>query len=212
MRYLLVALLLAVLVCPTVRAAVTSEDVTYWLAGGAVWWNPSAESLEQNADKLILKVQQTVYDNEWTRQITGLTDTTGYLYSYTITNLGYLGPEGQGVKLFEVEWPVNPLYVGVSPQTISGWTGSSVEGNPVLKWDSTGPGLERASSVTLWAISPIAEDSYVTARAAGVPDPGTSYPFLYGQTSGPIIPEPSALAGLFMAFGASAYLVRLRRR
>ena len=229
---LILAVVGLTVVCSMASAGVISEDVVYWLKGGAMWWNPTTEALQANADKLEIKVQQTVYDNEWTRSITGL-DTNGYLYCYSVTNFVlYPSPQQLGIRMFEVSWPVRPLYVAISPQNPtalwdpgssmwiqSGWVASIDGTNPRFYWQdddlqpiTVEPGLLPGSTAAFWAISPIAADEKVAAKVAGVPDPGTGYPFLYGETSGPQIPEPAALAVLVSSLGGLALSICRRRR
>lgn len=205
-------------------SGVLSEDVSFWLTDGAVWFNPPTSKLNENAGKLVIKVQQTVYNNEWTRQITGL-DTTGFLYSYLITNIAYMPVEGNGLKMFEVTWPVTPLDVMVSRQSIkavkdtsgnyisSGWVATINGTNPRIYWQDVDGGDDRglmpAESVGLWAISSISKDGEVRADAAGTSFPESQYPFFTGRTTGPDVPEPGSLLALGSALvGAAGLIIR----
>ncbi|MEN6372438.1 MAG: hypothetical protein ABFD64_10550 [Armatimonadota bacterium] len=230
-KYLLLSVLVLAAVASAAFSQVTdsgilSEDVSFWLNDGAVWFNPSSSVLNANTDKLVLKVQQTVYNNELTRQITGL-NTTGYLYSYLITNLDYKPVENEGLKMFGVGWDVAPLDVMVSRQNIkaikdtsgayisSGWVAAVDGTNPVIYWqnaaDSNDPGLMPAESVNMWAISATGNDCVVSAVAAGTPSPDSQYQYLRGQTTGPETPEPGALLALSSALVGTVGLV-LRRK
>ncbi|MEN6520379.1 MAG: PEP-CTERM sorting domain-containing protein [Armatimonadota bacterium] len=207
-------------------SGITSEDVSFWLNDGAVWFNPSTSVLNENKDKLVLKVQQTVYNNEWTRKVTGL-NTAGFLYSYLITNLSYEPNEGEGLKMFGVAWPSTPLNVMVSRQNVkaikdtngeyisSGWVAAVDGTNPVIYWqdadDGNNLGLMPAESVCLWAVSDTGNDCVVSAVAAGTASPDSQYSYLRGQTTGPNVPEPGSLLALSSALVGAVGLV-LRRK
>jgi hypothetical protein len=227
-------LLVAVALLASVAAAgagVISEDVTYWLDDGTSVWDPPGSALEQLAGRLVLKVQQTVYDNTWTRQITGI-ETDGFLYSYSVTNLAYVPSELHGLNMFEVAWPSKPLYVAISPQNHAalrdpnsglwiktGWVPSISGTSPRYHWqqaDTGGPavipGLLPGSTATFWAVSAISADTHVIASASGVPDPPQGYPFLTGETSGPMIPEPTPALALASCMALALAWCRTNRR
>ncbi|GEM_PF-1263089 len=208
---------------------VISEDVAYWyrLNGGTgTIFNPSSSWLAANASALQIKVQQTVYDQEYTETLlaaNGLPAVPGgYLYAYTMTNIGWTEsvPFG-GAYGVAIDWGLEPLLVAVDVSAAAaGWAGtppySKAEGGlvdgPVWIQQPGGQNLTPGSSVGgLWAVSQYGQDTYITAGvAAGYDDPDCV--MIWGGTTGPIVPEPSSLAALASGLLAAAPLVRRRSR
>ncbi len=165
-------LLIAIFVLANISyAGILNEDVAYWYWADdektivETIFNPSSAQLKQIRSKLLIKVQQTVYDPETTAQI--LNQANGYLYAYSVTNLGWM-PDANGLIIFGVEWgDAVPTLVTVSNQTPSGWlptTFSVSQGDPFNgpAWQWMGapnvPGLTIGQTVGgFWAVSPYPE-------------------------------------------------------
>ena len=202
-------------------ADVIHEDVAYWYMdndgiGTRTEFNPNWLWLEQNTNKLLVKVQQTVYDKAQSSTIlyrngNGVVD--GFLYAYSVTNLNVGDPTDladMGITNFAVDWSVAPTLVTTSKQTLPSWVVDSPT-QPSWKWTSTvDPGILPGETVGgLWAVSNTGFDGYVTAYAnhGGSLNPSR----LGGLTTGPIVPDAPtfiSLAGGLMGLG----LVRRFRR
>lgn len=189
------------------HAAILSEDIAYWYINGTnldTSFNPSAEWLSQMKDTLVVKVQQTVYDQAQTLSLLNRnhsgdgTSHPGFLYAYTVSNLN-LGDSNDmadmGITNFAAAWTPTPLFVTTSAQTPILWqvdTSSSTK--PAWKWTSaTIPGILPGESVGgFWAVSNISVDGHINANAVHVGPLGRET--LTGKTTGPLPDAPSILS------------------
>mgnify|MGYP005840908873 CR=1 FL=1 len=205
-------------------AAVISEDVSYWYRAddGSLLteFNPAAEWLSTNLPRLLIKVQQTVYDVASCNAIlerAGQKDKEyiGYLYSYTVTNLDWgdlADPTERGLTKFTVNWgSVAPQKVTVSAQTPAKWIVDTSVTDPAWVWnDPVLAGLLTGESVGgLLAVGPVAPDGVVTA-VADRSGPDSIALQLVGQTTGPVTDPASIVTLMSGIVGLAA--TRLRRR
>lgn len=220
---------------PTPGSGILSEDVSYW------WYNTatglvettfttdpefSLAWLDERRDVLRIKVQQTVYDRDTTSQILEengdeVPENGGYLYAYSVTNLGWIEGIGTGgVKSFGVNWgTVQPLLVTIDHiQTNSYWTPTQYQGNPhgpMWLWQPSTqslPGIRIGSTVGgFWAVAPTGNDMIVDAAVGNSTDPQNII-YTIGKTTGPdpTTPEPSSV--LVLGAGVAGLVVHMRRR
>ena len=195
-------------------ASVIHEDIAYWYQDGSsilTLFNPSTDWLNQNTGRLLVKVQQTVYDEAQSRTIlyrngNGLVN--GFLYAYSVTNLNVgdaMDLADMGITKFAIDWAVAPTFVTTSKQTLPGWVVDS-PAQPSWKWTSTvDPGILPGDTVGgLWAVSNIGVDGVTNAHATHVGPLDPHY--LTGKTTGPqLVPDAPSFASLaagLIGFGA----------
>lgn len=214
---------LAVIVLSTAAsvsyASVLHEDVAYWYKDGnsiLTQFNPSTDWLNQNTSRLLVMVQQTVYDVAQSKTIlyrngNGMID--GYLHSYSVTNLNVgdaMDLADMGLTTFAIDWQVAPTLVTTSRQTVPGWAVDSPT-RPSWKWTSAvDPGILAGDTVGgFYAVSSVDNDGIVTAHTThvGPLDPHN----LTGQTTGPQL-APDAPSFLSLAAGLLGLGVWKRRR
>ncbi len=219
---LIAALALVLLTGVASFAGVISEDVTYWFKVGDsvdTMMNPSTEWLQQNTANLLVKIQQTVYDQATTMAMLNRnnpdegTNHPGFLYAYSVTNLNVgdlTDLADRGITSFRVEWPT-PYYATVSRQTPFGWeVDTSVSSGPSWKWTPVDPGLLPGDTVGgFWAVSNVGEDG--VCNSAVVHLAGLGARDIYGRTTGPC-PEPGAYMSLLAGMGGFGLMVRMRRK
>jgi len=195
-------------------AGVLNEDVSYWWNNnGTVQTSVDPDSAWLNqqtiAGTLLVKVQETVYDQASTQVLLARNDPAasfpgGYLYAYSLTNLGVgdaSNPVDNGITQFSVNWQVAPEFVTISRQTLQGWT---VTSTPAWTWVDENPTglLPGDTAGGLWAISKISVDGVATASVFYDASGGQT---ISGQTTGPVpglqsTPEPSGLLALVSGF------------
>ena len=127
-RLIVIAVVLVLLATSQSFAGMLHEDCTYWFNSGngiATMTNPTTDWLTQNAASLLVKVQESVYDQATSAAMfsrEGLGSHPGYLYAYSVTNLN-LGdlndPNMMGITSFHVSWGT-ASYATVSHQTPGG--------------------------------------------------------------------------------------------
>ena len=206
-------------------AGVLSEDVAYWyleLGAPSTVFNPGTEWLDEwiPTGDVLLKVQQTVYDEEYCNGLLdrnwpgeGDVDYEGYLYAYSVTNINWGDPAtSNGVVRFMVDWMVTPQLVTTSRvQTPDGWAVDGSIDDPTWIWtDANEPGLLPGQTVGgFWAVGPVGPDTIVDGWAELENPPSPE--MIWGKTTGPVA-EPMSLAVLL---GGTAALglrrIRLRK-
>lgn len=205
-------------------ASLLHEDVAYWYRDGdqiLTQFDPTAQWLESwiPTGHVLLKVQQTVYDDVSTLSILKRngngTNHPGYLYAYSITNLNLGNPDDladMGITNFAVNWDTAPTFVTVSRATLPGWAAdTSVATGPAWKWTgAVDPGVMPGETVGgFWAVSNVSVDGQVNAGAVHVGGLGAET--LNGRTSGPIPDAPTWLA-LVSGLAGLGLTRRLRRK
>lgn len=198
-------------------AGVIHEDIAYWWMDNQTLqtiFNPSTSWLNGHLDSIQVKVQQTVYDANYTSAIltrSGITNVTGYLYAYTVSNLNcgdIADLTDMGLTSFKVNWSVAPTYVTVSPQTPAGWVADTSVSVPAWKWTGAAAGILPGESVGgFWAVSNVNTDGEVAATAVHVGESGTD---LVGKTTGPV-PDASSLSVLLTGL-AGLGMLKFRRK
>lgn len=227
-RLFVAALTLILLATSASYAGTISEDVYYWFrtvdGGSDSQRNPTDEWLKLNVSNLLVKVQQTVYDQESTLAILNRnnagegTQNSGFLYAYALTNLNVGDPADfadMGITSFHVDW-ATPYYATVSSrQTPVGWvvdtTSNAASSGPTWKWTPVDPGLLPGETVGgFWAVSNVGVDGECNA---GIIHGGPFGPSGWsGKTTGPMAPEPGAFVSLFAGLAGLGLTVRLRKR
>lgn len=228
-RLIVLAVIMLVLLRSATHAATLSEDVTYWFKtanGSDSIMNPTTDWLKHNDANLLVKVQQSVMDMQDTmdalnRLSPGLgTAHPGYLYSYSVTNLGIGDLKNladMGITSFHAEWN-SPYYATVSHQTPTGWavdtTSPESASGPIWKWTPVDPGvagiLKNETVGGFWAVSNVGIDGQIKASILhGGPNGITSWG---GTTTGPFVPEPSAYLSLIAGLSGLGMMAKLRRR
>ncbi len=218
MRGKIIFLLVAMLIWASLPtfANVISEDVTYWYKtdpNNMLQWivNPTTEQLEPLLPYLLIKVQQTVYDQTQSAEILGAQNIQcprgGYLYAYSVTNLNY----APGINRFAVSWGVAPLLVTTSRATPGYWL---VDNNSLVpEWYSIPcniPGIYKGETVGgFWAVANTGVDERVLAIVGSACISG-NVECLYGETSGPTVPEPTSILALIA--GTSILRMRIKRQ
>ena len=217
------ALLVGALACA--NAGAISEDVAYWYwledqSIGTIF-NPDSGWLSANLSRVVLKVQQTVYDIESTALIlTANGDqppAEGFLYAYSVTNIGWFDSfAGGGLTAFAMlvtvdhkqqpagAWTPGHVFLNYSPPDVNGpgWLANVAGGGSGILPGSTVGGF--------WAVAPTGEDRVVGAAGA-TGDYLTQEAWqLIGQTTGPV-PEPVGLLTLAMGAGALAIRRKIAR-
>jgi hypothetical protein len=165
MHLALLVLTLLASVLTAAQADVIARDVAYWYWREPdildTWFNPDSQWLREHRSKLVIKVQQTVYDERQTAAILGanapkpslraralrsslkadVSESTqlpeipkGFLFSYAVTNLNWRQP--MGMTAFAVDWGSVPVLLCTTSrtQTPLSWTAkvaSTAAGDPV---------------------------------------------------------------------------------
>jgi hypothetical protein len=174
---------------------VISEDVTYWTVG----------------NDLLAKVQQTVYDQSWTEVLKSLQiipqDTTGFLYSYTVTNLGVWDKINLcGIKTFEINWGFKPKVVNYASDIP--WTFTATDTGPKWTWTGGSYGLIPGRTAEgLWVFADTGKDEWKQASVIGGANGSI---VVTGETTGPVVPEPGTMASL-LAGVAGLFAFRCRK-
>ena len=221
-RLIVITVILILLATTASYAGTISEDVTYWFKttnGTDSIMNPSTDWLRLNDANLLVKVQQTVSDQATTlASLNRLspdegTNHPGYLYAYSVTNLGVGDPANladMGITSFHVDWRTS-YYATVSHQTPSGWVvDSSVPGGPTWKWTPVDPGLlPNETAGGFWAVSNVGVDGECTSKIIHLAGLGSTD--IYGRTTGPC-PEPGSIVSLFAGIAGLGLTVKLRRK
>lgn len=203
-------------------AGVLHEDVAYWYTNGSqtlTEFNPNTDWLNLNVDRLLVKVQQTVYDQASTKTIlfrNGNGQVNGYLYAYSVTNLNVGDAsdlEDIGITKFAVGWTTAPILVTTAKQIVPGWVVDTAP-QPSWKWtNAVDPGILAGDTVGgFWAVSNTGEDGYIDAHATHVGPLGPHD--ITGRTTGPKDPiVPDAPTFLSLAAGLIGMgLTKLRRK
>lgn len=214
------------------QAGAISEDVAYWFwqenqTVGTIF-NPDSAWLSANLSRVILKVQQTVYDIESTALILAANGDEppagGYLYAYSVTNIGWFESFASGgLTAFAVDWGFQPLMVTVDrkQQPTGAWTPSYMFLN-YSPPDVSGPGwtaniagggsgiLPGSTVGGFWAVAPTGQDRVVMAAGATGDFLTQEGWRLVGHTTGPV-PEPVGLLTLSMGAAALALRKKLAR-
>lgn len=206
-----------------VDSGVVSEDVSYWYMDNdtvQTIFNPSTQWLDEwiPTGAVLLKVQQTVYDEVYCAALLGLQgeadpNNPGYLYAYSVTNINWGNPFYSGLSRFEVYWDIEPLLVTTSArQTPAGWQADDSAGYPAWDWTllPNTPGLLPGETVGgLWAVAPAGPDDVVDAGAQMVI--GDCIVPIMGQTTGPVVPAPASVVTLLTGL-AGLGAMRIRKR
>ncbi|MEI6511696.1 MAG: PEP-CTERM sorting domain-containing protein [bacterium] len=243
MRLTLVFAAVLSLLLTTAYARVIHEDNIYWMlcegkddisfvatnGDGEVdqfvfemLMNPTQAQLEENAGRLVIKIEETVYDKSESLAMLnreGIQNApSGFLYTYTVANLNlhYLDNNSTEVPLdinsFHAYWGVPSLgtYVvrpNVPPQI--GWNPT----NPSPPaWEAVGFNymVPRGSSVGgLWAVSNSDNDVVIPADIDVIIN-GKKV-LVHGWTTGPV-PEPSSISALLIGGTFIAGILRRKRR
>lgn len=203
-------------------AGVIHEDFAYWYTDSGqtqTIFNPSTDWLNQNVGKLLIKVQQTVYDEASTTallQENGDGTRSGFLYAYSVTNL-YVGTPGdtsdKGITRFNVNWTPAPLYVTTDKQqTLPNWVVDTSVTQPAWKWTSAiSPGIKPGRTVGgFWAVSNVGVDGVVNAGALHVGPNGEET--FNGKTTGPMVPDAPTFLSLATGLMGLGLTRRLRRK
>lgn len=212
-------------------AAVISEDVAFWYQIGSgpvlTQFNPSTDWLGENANSLLVKVQQTVYDQTSTALILTAngddpnTFQGGFLYAYSVTNIDWRqAVESNGIQAFGVNWgPSVPLLVTTDQRQLSPYwlpeydpPGSEAPMvGPAWLWRPSQPisGLLPGETVGgFWAVAQTGEDGILDGvMATGEID--VEPILLWGKTTGPV-PEPSGIIALACGLGGIGVIWRRR--
>lgn len=219
LRQIAVVVALVLLVASASCAGLIHEDVTYWYNGAKgpdSIQNPNTAWLEANMSALVIKIQQSVYDQASSAAMlaaNGDPAQSGYLFAYSVTNLSLGDPAGPGITRVQVDWASQYLvYATVSHgQTLSGWEVDTGAGSaPAWKWTSTGPGITPGQTVGgFWAISNVGVDGECNSRVllGGLGEPQG----FAGKTTGPC-PEPATFVSLFAGITGLGLMRRLRRK
>lgn len=223
-RLIVITVILILLATTASQALILHEDNTYWYKDGnnvATILNPDQTWLNTMVptDRLLVKIEETVYDRPESLEILqGNRDVnapTGFLYAYSISNLGIgvaNNPADKGITQFSVSWAVQPTYVTTNKdQMRPEWVvdDTSVT-KPAWKWTSTvDRGITKGMTLGgFWAISNISEDG--ECRAEVYSDPFGGAPWM-GKTTGPC-PEPGSIVSLFAGIAGLGLTVKLRRK
>lgn len=222
-RLIVTAVIIILLAKSAMHAGTISEDVTYWFKtanGTSTIMNPSSDWLKLNTASLLVKVQQTVYDQIQSQAMLNGNSPNeganhpGYLYAYSVTNLNvgdWTSLTDRGITNFHVDWGTSYYATVYHAQTPNGWVvDTSVTGGPSWKWTPVDRGLMPGGTVGgFWAVSNVGVDGECTASIIQAGPNGQIG--WNGKTTGPC-PEPGAIVSLLAGFGGLGVMVRLRRR
>jgi hypothetical protein len=204
-----------------------SEDVIYWYHDAEmqrVSWTMNWNVIQGN-DVPLVKVQQTVYNQEYTALLKEWqmipTDVNGYLYAYSVSNLNVLervpdpGKPGtfisSGIKEFHVNWAVSAVKVTTSPETPATWNASSLLSSPTWTYQGSGSGMLPGETVGgFWAFASTGNDGLTPAVIKAGANSSIE---IQGMTTGPIVPEPGGIAVLLSGMaGMFGYVIKTRRK
>lgn len=216
------------------HALIISEDVTYWFktaneSGSVI--NPTSEWLKQNSAHLLIKVQQTVFDQEETMARLNRNDPSnpnegtnnpGFLYAYSVTNLSVgnlFDLADKGITSFHVDWAMPSKHVTVSKNlALLEWsiddTSPEAVAGPTWKWTPVDPGarptlLPGDTLGGFWAVSNVGEDGICQASVLHIAALGSAR--IAGTTTGPC-PEPGAYVSLLAGMGGFGLMARMRKK
>lgn len=207
---------------------VISEDVMYWYHDAEtqkVSWTMNWSEIQGN-DVPLVKVQQTVYNQEYTALLkewhTIPVELDGYLYAYSVSNLNVLeripdpGKPGMfinsGIKEFHVNWALPAITVTTSVETPDTWDPFYLSTGPTWMYRGNGPGMLPGETIGgFWAFADTGNDGLTPARIKAGTNGSIEF---WGMTTGPaVLPEPGGVAVLLSGMaGMLGYVVKTRRK